>query len=911
MTKNQKPKNKQVIEKFKQRYQSLQQRIKHLIPKRPGLYTVHCYTRGMDSLIQRVFNYIKHIEDINESVLNRVALLAQGGYGRYELNLYSDIDLVFMVSDKIDEAIEEFIKAILYVLWDIGLDVGYFVRTLDEIEQLIGTDIVSTTAMVETRLIAGNQNVYTSARKIIKRRLTGDLREWFVRQRLAYMEERHRRWSSSIYLLEPNIKESKGGLRDLHSLQWLGYVFWQSLDFKEFVKHSLISEQDLKRIRNALNFLHRVRNAMHLLSQRKDDLLNFEKQSEVAKILGYKTDERFLREEKLMQTYYRYARFIESLQEKVTEKMFQLYMPEISPWKRYKKEKKRIGKYFIQIHKWLILDPRNTSKVLSNPDNILTMFQLCAEHNLQLNAIGIEQVSEAIKHIDKRFRHDPKTKEFFLQILQAPVGGAKVLKDMHRTGFLEIIIPEFKRVHCLARLDFYHTYTVDEHLLKTIEVSESLRQEEGKNDTLHPKELIEVAQKISSTDWGWLNLALLLHDIGKGKGRGHVLQSAHLTRRILNRLKLPEQAQNIIHFLVSHHQLLSHVAFRRNLGEPKVIELVAKEIANPQLLDLLYLMTYCDIKAVSPDAWNAWKAQLLYELYRKVKRRLEKGKHYESSAPTPRDEIIVGVSRILKNSVGVAPPRDRIETFVKNLPERYLLSIDVNRIAEHFQLATRLNKENLVEISAHPYSGGNLTEICFVTYDRPGLFRDLCLILSSSGINIINANIFTTTDGLCLDMFYVTDYYGRALPEGFRYAMLKKDFIDLTKNKRSEDYFLRRQRGKFHLDEERFQFVSTQVNISNDLSRLYTLLEIKTIDRPWVLYTIASILFESEINIEMAFITTEAYRVVDVFYITDMENNKIDDEGQIQELKNKLEEALNQINLRAYLLKRKDTHNER
>ncbi|MCD6385885.1 [protein-PII] uridylyltransferase [Candidatus Sumerlaeota bacterium] len=903
-------KSKEAIKKFAQRYQGLQRRIRHIIPTRPGLYTVHRYTRGMDSLIQGVFNYIRESRNVDESILQRVALLAQGGYGRYELNLHSDIDLVFMVSDRIDEAIEDFIKAILYVLWDVGLDVGYFVRTLDETEQFLGTDIVSTTAMVESRLIAGNHYVYTSAKEIIARRLTGELRGWFIRQRLAYMEERHKRWSSSVYLLEPNVKESKGGLRDLHSLLWLGYVFWQTLDFKEFVNHSFISDEEIKTIHRALNFLHRVRNTLHLLSQRRDDVLNFEKQSQVAKVLRYKTDERLLREERLMQTYYRYARFIESLWEKVSEKMFQSFVPEFSAWERYERDKKRIGRYFFQMHKWLVIDPEYTSEVLSDPLKILTMFKLCAEHNLQLNSIGIEQVSEAVKHIDKRFRRDRKTRELFFQILRARVGGAQVLKDMHRTGFLEIIIPEFKRVRCLVRLDHYHTYTVDEHLLKTIEVSESLRQDDGKARTLHPPELIEVAHKINSSEWGWLNLALLLHDIGKGRGRGHVLQSAQLTRRILNQLELPERGEQTIHFLVSHHQLLSHVAFRHNLNEPKVIDSVAKEIADSRLLDLLYVMTYCDIKAVSPDAWNAWKAQLLYELYKKVQQCLEKGKALPAPPTKAREEVIIALSKILKNVAGVVAGKHRIETFVNNLPERYLSSIDVERAAEHFQLTTRLSKENPIEISVHPYSGGNLTEISFVTYDRPGLFRDLCLILSSSGINIINANIFTTTDGLCLDVFYVTDYQGRALPEGFRYGVLKKNFIDLSKNKRSENHFLRRQRGRIRLGEERFQYVSTQVSINNELSPAYTVLEIKTVDRPWVLYTISSILLESEINIEMAFITTEAYRVVDVFYITDLENNKIDDKAQIEELKNKLEQALNHIDLQSYLLKSKDAHSE-
>lgn len=897
------------VKKIELRYQRLRQQVIQASPLRPGLQTISRYANAIDHLLSEVFKKVQQTQKSGTAISKQLTLLAQGGYGRRELNLYSDIDLVFLSADEISPNIEEFIKAILYILWDLNLEVGYFVRTIPETEQLLGKDLASTTAMLEARFLAGNLSLFRTARKIVKQYLGGELQEWFLRQRLADIERRHEKWGSSVYLLEPNIKEGIGGLRDVHSMLWLGFPFWAKLDLVEFINRHFITTAEEERLKRALNFLHRLRNSLHLLSQRKDDLLSFEKQSRIAKILNYHADEFSLAEEKLMKSYYHHARFVEALTTRVIDELLWRYRPEFSRLSHPEKKKEKLGKYFWMSKGWLSIDPKLKTDVLAEPMELLAMFKLCAEKELQLDNDAITEVSNALPHLDKRFRRQPQARDIFLEILSYPGGAAKALRDMHRTGFLEAFIPEFKRLHCLVRLDFYHKYTVDEHLLRCIEVSESLRQANREKKDRHPADLVKLAQKISLADWSLLNLALLLHDIGKGKGHGHVLLGAQLVRRILNRFALPQQQQEIIHFLVSHHQLLSHVALRRNLDEPQVAESVAKEIADPKLLDLLYLLTYCDIKAVAPDSWNEWKAQLLYELYRRTANYLKKGKMAPLTPLRPPAKVADLLAHTLQKLTGTTPSRPRLINFVNNLPERYLTTVAIERSAEHFLLMSRLKEDNLIEIAVHHPAQSKLTEICFVTTDRPGLFRDLCLILSSSGINIINAQIFTTTDGFCFDVFQVTDYYGRVLPEGFRYDLLKKDFIDLTSQRKPVEFFLKRQRRPRPLSPERFKYLPTKVSLNNELSLTHSVLEVKTVDRPWVLYTITSILREEDANIDLAIITTEAYRVVDVFYITDLENNKIDDESHIQRIVDRLTDALQNPDLQSFLLPQKTNQN--
>ncbi len=894
-----------------QRYTQLRRRIVNKIPDKPGLRIIEEYAKGMDAIVLKSFEFMLSQSAQHKTTVKTIAVLAQGGYGRHELNLYSDIDLLFLTKKETSPDEEECIKSLLYMLWDLGLEVGYFVRTMDDIEQILGADVASTTALIESRFLAGNPTLFSQARKTLDTRITGDLREWYIKQRLDDIEARRHKWGRSVYLLEPNIKEGRGGLRDVHSIQWLEYVLWKSLDIRSLLSRGLITEREFNKLRRALNFLHRVRNVLHLISRRKDDLLNFQKQERVAKILGYKSDSRHLGEEKLMQTYYSHAHFIESLSSKLIEEMLNRYAPALLSELHAIKPVKRIGKHFRQVGSRLHIIPQYQDEVISDPFNILTMFLLCAEHDLHLGPNTIDLISAAVKNIDKRFRQDARIQEIFLNILSSAPGVGNTLFDMHRTGFLELLIPEFQRVRHLVRLDSYHKYTVDEHLLRAVQISEKVRLSciQG-NNTDTPTALRTIMKEIKPHDWGLFNLALLLHDIGKGSGRRHVLASAQLSITILSRLGLAQRDQDIVYFLVSHHQLLSHVALRRNLDEPRVIELVARGIMEPYLLNLLYIFTYCDINAVSPDAWNTWKGQLLYELFKKVAHYLEKGELPSLPGPQSHEELIPALSKKVREIYGTSPSKQRLSLFLSNLPDRYLATMDVDRIAEHFVLLSRLSRDNPVEIKLHQPPESNLTEICFVAFDRLGLFRDLCLILSSSGINIINANIFTTTDGYCLDMFYVTDLYGRPLSEGFRLDFLKRDFIALTNNKRSLESFLKRRRRSSPVSKERFKFITTRITLRNYLSRDYSVLEIKTIDRPWVLYTITSILRKEGINIERAFITTEAYRVVDVFYITDFENNKIDEEKQIKRLRGALKDALSHMDLQEYLLSSRKNENQ-
>lgn len=855
-------------------------------PGAKGLKIAQRYSRGIDQIIRSIYSQGARQYGITGPRASNLALLALGGYGRQDLNLYSDVDLLFLHKGRIDPQQEAFVRHVLYWLWDLKLDVGYAIRTLPECLACLGTDLSSSTALLENRYLAGSRDLHRQLSRRLVSAMRTHKKRWFVLKRLEAWHARHEKFGASIYLLEPNVKEGEGGLRDIHTIQWLGCAVLGDHSLQGLERRKILTRSERKQLLDTMSFLYLIRNELHRLEGRKADILTFDMQPKVARALGYRADRQRLVEEKLMQDYYRSARSIYRICRKavgILQSKAHVGVPRRP--RRYRR--RRIGPWYWTAGDVIFLRTHSPALVRKHPEILLDIFA-------QASAMG-KKVSDATKDflrtqlavVDEGFRSDPGNRDRFLAILGAPQLIAHTVRDLHETGLLEAYIPEFARIHCLVNIDFYHRYTVDEHLLKALENSETIR---SKTNRATPPEIRKVARTIKR--WDLLNLALLLHDIGKGEGPGHVLRGGQISQRITSRMGMVLDDQETVRFLILHHLKIAHISQRRDLEDPGVIEELAREVTSLVLLRMLYVLTYCDLKAIGPDIWTNWKGQLLYELYNKTALVLQGSSLRESMRFEVNPNLLQDVAKCLAKR-----PRSlrALGQFLKNTPERYQIFTPPWKIAQQFEMLQELDEETRVVWRLHQPQGTRYTELLVCAVDVPGLFSKMCGALSSKELNILSAQIFSTKDGFAIDTFQLTDLEGKPLPEGFRLDRVRNHLNFVLLGKKPMDDMLEKRRPQKPLDPDRLALFPTSIDFNNEDSKDYTIIEVKTLDRPWLLYTITSILAQKGVNIDLALISTEAYRVVDVFYITDLENNKIDNPHNINHIQRLLEKALTPV----------------
>jgi [protein-PII] uridylyltransferase len=468
-----------------------------------------------------------------------------------------------------------------------------------------------------------------------------------------------------------------------------------------------------------------------------------------------------------------------------------------------------------------------------------------------------------------------------MEIMAQKSGAGPAMHAMHETGVLADYMPEFRKLFCLVRIDHYHRYTVDEHLIKTLYELEDLFQ----TGAGQRPELAAEAHKVKR--WDLLNLSLLLHDIGKGEGHGHVLRGAIISQKMTQRMGLPPEDQEVVRQLILQHLKMVHISQRRDLEDPTVIAEMAGTVPNPELLRMLYILTYCDTRAVGPGAWSDWKGMLLYDLYRKTVMLLE-----GTNPIAPMDDA--ARKKVLNNVVAAAKgehTNEEIAQFINNATPKYLTTLPPAKIVRHIALQKSLSDENRVAWHVEEPAGMNYTEITTVGLDVRGLLSMLCGALSSKDINILSLQAFSTKDGHAIDVFQVTDLRGNQLPQGFRLDRLRQELNNVLQKRKTvaEAFPIRKRLKKTERDVAVVK--PTQVILNNDSSPDFTILEVKAYDRPGLLYDITRICDEQGYYIHLAMITTEAYRVVDVFYITDLEFNKLS-LAQTKKLRVSLEEII-------------------
>ena len=783
-----------------------------------------------------------------------VCLMAIGGYGRAELAPYSDIDLLLLYSPSNKNELSPLAEQILYPLWDLGLDVSCSSRSIDECLKMARSDVQVKTGLIDGRYLDGEYEFFRNlyglfTKKVLHRRV-----QKFAGALARDIHPRRQKYEDPAYVLEPNIKEGEGGLRDFQVGRWIIRA-----KYKTDRWDSILFPDHSKMLDKSIQFLWAIRNHLHLLSERRQDDLTFELQEKIAPLLGFPKGTKGV--EEMMRQYHLSARGISNFFHDILDRA--LFEPSAFRKIIFFFQRKRIDENFEIAHGELhLLDPVAFKK---DPSQLMTLFQHCQAYQAKVDFRTEEAVMEALPFIDDRFRASQKVNQAFLSILRRGKGADALLMKMHQLGFLSRYIPEFSDVAGKVHYDLYHVHPVDIHSILAVEELERLRDGYYQKD--YPL-LTSLIREIEKPDI--LFLTTLLHDIGKGREGDHALIGAEMTKQVGERMGLTSEEKELMEFLISHHLFMLETAFRRDLHDEQAILRFANETGNPVRLKMLYLLTFADIKAVGPEAWTSWKNSLLMELFLKTSHFFEKGE--EPQAFLKRGKTIAQLWQSL--------PRETLSHYAEHLPDRYLSTYSSEEISCHIKMAQSLDKEVLLVGWSPEEEVRARVTIC--TKDRYGLFSKIAGSMFLNRLNILEAQVHTWGNGVALDTFYVEDPTGEIER---RLQQFKKDLKEILSGKISLKLLLSQREESGWIQKKVIPKVPGEAKVNNRDSDFYTIIEITGEDRLGVLYEITQALTDCGCDIHFARISTLGNRVVDVFYVQDEWGEKIVEPEKANHLK--------------------------
>jgi [protein-PII] uridylyltransferase len=843
-----------------------------------GRNVVRHLTALADDVIRTIFQYVLRQ---NDTELAPCVLLALGGYGRGELNPHSDIDLMFLYHKTPPDAL---IRDTLYLLWDVGYTLGHSVRNRRDAVNMAYADLSAQTAMLEARFVEGDQGLFQWVQQEIgRRRFTQRRRQIFMRQKLAECQQRHAAFAHTVNLMEPNIKESPGGLRDYHTALWLGTAGYNASTLERLVEAGLIRAMDREQIEAALDFLFQVRNALHYASGRKNDLLSVDVQESIAAALHFTADAQKLAVEHFLTTYYVHANTIFDLCVTVREAVTHANQPRL--W-RLARRPRPLADGFAIIDGYLSHYAEPLEELFAcRPPLLFQAFVLAQKHEVAL----APHLSRALRHsaavlATDSLRRAPEMKALFFTIL-AHANAAPTLRALHRHGLLGAYLPEFDRLTCLVQYDLYHRYTVEEHTFHAIESLEGLTQ------TQEPM-LRQLAELYRHTpDKALLTLAILLHDLGKDIGPGcasHVYRSGELAGPIGERLGLSEDQRHVLQILVVHHLVMNHLAQRRDITDTKVIADFAAIVATVPILEQLYLLTFADTSGVGPGVWTAWKGALLAELYHRTRAYLMR----QTDDIAPSDEALRGQLRpALLQAVDATVDADCLDAWLDAMPARYLRTTPPEQIARHIRLTQAQVATPVVLYTEQDQSSG-LTHVTICLEGRRGIFSIIAGTLSRHNLNILGAQIYTSKTGLAIDTLQVEALDPRPIAVPALWQQIEAELRAALRGERAVEDVRTTHRYPGKRREFQTFMQPPQVTLDNASSDTHTIIEVQAQDSLGLLYVLTRSLYEQGLNIALAKISTEANRAIDVFYVTDTEGRKLLDDRISQGIKENVLAAL-------------------
>ncbi|KIH77165.1 uridylyltransferase [Geoalkalibacter ferrihydriticus DSM 17813] len=828
-------------------------------------------THMFDVLITTLFEAVA--ADLNQGRFGKCTLIALGGYGRLELNPRSDIDIMFYYSGRDRAYAEKVSERMLYLLWDLGLDVGYSVRTQQDCLDIVEKDVTARTALLDSRYLAGDATLYEGYRKEVLTVVFGRNSQAFIRAKIEENDKRLQKYGSSVYLLEPNIKEGEGGLRDLHSALWVAQVKYKAHNLKDLVIRGVISERERQEFEDALDYLWRIRNELHYLTTRKSDQMQFNHQEKIAEFLGYQNSRKGLAVEQFMQDYYYHATRVEHLSSSLIARITQQEKPSTHALGYLTRRQIEAGFYILRGE----LRVSGPEIFRRDPPMIMRAFFLAQRHQAPLSLELKGLIRDNLGLINDKVRRDRTMNEMFFEILRSPRDVGKTLRVMHHLQFLNRYIPEFGRIFCKVQHDLYHTYTVDTHSIFAVE--EVLKLRAGLYRDKHPV-LTGLAGDIEKPEL--LLLAVLFHDIGKGEGKDHSNKGADMMPTIARRFGLNREDSRRLEFLVRHHLDMTHISQRRDLHDEDLILQFARSMGMSENLKMLYLLTFADLKAVGPDVWNDWKGMLLQELYEKTYQVLEKG---DFELEKRSEKLRKRKRNVLEALTEEFDPR-MVREQLRALSPRYLMSYRSAEIVEHLRLSLGRGKRTLALHVEHETRRG-FSEVTISTLDIPGLFSKITGVMAANGINILGAQIHTRSNGEALDILQVASS-GGSIENPQKWQRVEEELTAVFEGRAQVGELVAKRRPPAFMTERPRPRFPNRVDVSNEISAQYTVIDVFAHDKVGLLYTITKTLKDLGLYIGVAKISTKVDQAADVFYVQDIFCQKIVQEEKIAEIKQRL-----------------------
>jgi len=833
----------------------------------------------IDTLIRSIFAASLNARKSGE--LLPIALVATGGYGRGTLNPGSDIDILFLLpraSTKLPLPLQELVQDILYVLWDVGFKVGHACRSIAECIEQAKADQENKTSLMDSRLIAGDLELFSRFQERFDHDCISKGQEAFFELRRKDLRDRHQKYSHTVFLQEPNVKESCGGLRDFHNILWVARVKRSSTDLAALVEDRIITSNTRNEIEAAYDFIHRVRNELHYHTGKATDQLTLQLQGIVATAFEYPQRDILRRVEAFMRDYYRHTRHLYQHTTSLME-TFQIEQDSRSEsgfrsFLTFRKKSREEFDGFIAREGRLF--PSNQEIFKDDSHRLIRLFQHCQLRNLKLSPQIRRLVAAHWEDIDKAFRYSKTNRQIFQGILEHKGEVASILRLMHRVGFLGRYLPEFGALDCLVQHEFFHRYTADEHTLRCVDQLDQLITETNPRREIYRRLFLEIQDSYA------LYLAVILHDTGRAENvREHIDGSAMLASRLCNRLQIQGARRSLIMFLVDNHLTFWRTATSRNLDDPEVIGEFAAIVKNQSNLDALFLFTFADSNGTSPDGWTGWKESLMLQLHKATKNFLEGGKEkysrkLDADRIALRDEVLANMREDYHPDVKHHFERMPAAAFHFRQPGHIVTQV---RTVRHFlQREEETSDKFATCIKWIDYPDQGYTELVLAARDKPLLLEKICCALASEQINILSADLFTRNDGIVVNIFRVctTNF------ETVSTASTRKRFLDtfeaiLIAESYDPEKFLKRKVNYLKPRSDNGITVPIRAFVSNDLHPTCTSVEIQGLDRIGLLHDLFSAINQHGLNTAHARICTEKGVAMDTLYITTAEGRKIED----------------------------------
>ncbi|MBS1301321.1 [protein-PII] uridylyltransferase [Loktanella sp. SALINAS62] len=805
----------------------------------------------------------------------RLSVIAVGGYGRGEMAPYSDVDLLFLTPYKITPWAEAVIESSLYMLWDLKMKVGHASRTVKDCLRLASEDYTIRTSLVEYRYLTGDADLAVTLGKRLWTDLFKSSAPDFIEAKLKERTERHKKQGGQRYMVEPNVKEGKGGLRDLQSLYWIGKYIHGVQEASDLVKYKVFSQSEYETFRQAHEFLWAVRCHLHLIAGRGQDQLTFDMQVQVADAMGFEDRTGRRGVEHFMQAYFRHATMVGDLTRIFLTAQERTHAKAAPMLERLLKRKpKTKPPYAIKQNRLTVSGPKT---FLAAPLNLLHIFEESLRTGTLMHPDAMRLIAANLHLIDDTVREDPEANRIFLRLLLKYGNPERALRRMNELNMLAAFMPEFAPIVAMMQFNMYHSYTVDEHTIQVISHLARIERGELVEELPYASQIIQagVNRKV-------LYVALLLHDIGKGRPEDHSVLGARIARKVAPRLGLSKKECDTVEWLIRNHLLMSDTAQKRDISEPRTVRGFAKAVKSKERLDLLLLLTVCDIRGVGPGTWNNWKAVLLRNLYSATRDALDTGledlsrETREAVAKRAlRDALADWDTAALKQEMSRhygpywqgLPPTTHV-VFAELLQDISDSEIKINLTLDHDRDATRA---------------------CFAMVDHPGLFSRMNGALALVGANIVDARTYTSKDGYATAVFWIQDADGHPFEE----ARLPRLRSMIQRTLMGEIVAREALKDRDVLPKRMRAFrVPTVITFDNDGSEIYTIIEVDTRDRPGLLYDLTRTLANANVYISSAVIATYGEQAVDTFYVKDMTGLKFHSQAKRDALEARLRDAI-------------------